>query len=124
MALTSAAIEDRMEARISPYNDHDDVVLFEAALLVSSPRRYGLTGLLLVDAPEEIALRRLIDGRGMTDADARSRIAAQMPRDERLRVADFVIDNSGPPACLEAQIELAWAWLRSLPDGRFRRESG
>jgi dephospho-CoA kinase len=124
MAMTSPAIEDRLHAVVKIHHGTDDVVLLESALLVSSPRRYGMTGLLVVDAPEDAALERLVHERGMSEADARARMGNQMARDLRLQRADFVIDNSGPRAALEHQIGQAWDWLRSQPDGMFRVEGG
>jgi dephospho-CoA kinase len=124
MAMTSPAIEERLHALVRTHHGADDVVLLESALLVNSPRRYGMTGLLVVDAPEDTALERLVGGRGMSEADARARMGSQAARDLRLRLADFVIDNSGPGEALEHQIDQAWRWLRSLPDGLFRVEGG
>jgi dephospho-CoA kinase len=49
---------------------------------------------VVVDVPEELQVRRLAD-RSMSEDDARSRIRAQAGRDERLAVADYVIDNTG-----------------------------
>ncbi len=53
-------------------------------------------------------LDRLTRLRGMPEADARARIAAQAAREERLAVADVVIDNDGPLEALEAQIRRVW----------------
>ena len=58
---------------------------------------------------------RLVRLRGFTEADARARIARQSSRDDRLRDADFVVDNSGTVDELEPQIAELWAWLTSLP---------
>ena len=60
-------------------------------------------------------MERLVQFRGMDEADARARIARQATREERLAKADFVIDNSGDRASLEAQIGPLWAWMRGLP---------
>jgi dephospho-CoA kinase len=51
----------------------------------------------------------------MTEADARARIANQVSREERLAVADFVIDNSGTREQLQQQVDEAWAWIQTLP---------
>jgi dephospho-CoA kinase len=118
MALTSPAIEDALYTGAAAHHDTDDVVLLEAALLVGSPRLYGISGLIVVDVPPEVALQRLTDGRGMSATDAQARMANQPPRELGLRNADLVIDNAGPPEWLKPQLEQAWRWLRSLPDGR------
>jgi dephospho-CoA kinase len=68
---------------------------------------------LVVDCPEDVAVRRLVEQRGMDEADARRRMAAQVPRAERLAAADLVIDNSGSPEQLEAEVERVWTFLES-----------
>lgn len=65
---------------------------------------------VVVDCPDEIRLARLLE-RGMTQADAQARIAAQASRSERLAVADIVIDNSGGRGELEAAVDSAWQSL-------------
>ena len=120
MALTSDAIEEAMAARVRPLEPTDAVVLLEAALLVGSPRLYGMTGLLVVVVPEEVAIARLTGSRGMQENDVRARMANQPSRDQRIANADLVIDNSGDEAGLDAQIDSAWTWLRGLPDATFR----
>lgn len=81
---------------------HDIPLLFE-----NSARRGMFEKTILVYAPPEVALRRLVE-RGMPEADARSRIAAQMPIDEKRPLADYVIDNSGSLEATRAQVESAW----------------
>ena len=89
----------------------EDVVVLEIPLLVESGRTYGASAVIVVDLPEEIAVRRLVEGRGMEEADARRRMAAQIARANRLAAADVVIDNSGSPADLERQVDDVWAGL-------------
>jgi dephospho-CoA kinase len=62
---------------------------------------------ILVYAPERLQLERLV-ARGMPEADARARIANQMPIDEKRSRADFVIDNSGAREETRAQTEKVW----------------
>ncbi len=66
---------------------------------------------VVVDVDPEVAVRRLVSARGMTDADARARIAAQAGRDQRLAAADVVLDNSGTPAELVDQVAGLWRRL-------------
>lgn len=47
----------------------------------------------------------------MTEADARARMAAQATREQRLAVADLVIDNDGPVEALEPQVREVWSQL-------------
>lgn len=90
------------------------VVVLEIPLLIESGRSYGAAAVIVVDCPEETALRRLAEGRGMDEADARRRMAAQISRAHRLAAADIVIDNSGPVDALAAQVDRAWAGVQRL----------
>jgi dephospho-CoA kinase len=89
----------------------DTVVILDIPLLVESRRDRGTIGTIVVDCDPEIAVRRLVEGRGFTEADARARIARQASRSERLAQADFVIDNGGALADLDPQIDACWAWI-------------
>ena len=92
------------------------VVVLDVPLLVESKSpRTDLAGLLVVDCPVDVAVRRLVEHRGMDEADARSRIARQASREERLARADHVIDNSGPAEALPALVRRAWTWIEGLP---------
>lgn len=83
------------------------VAVVEAALLVEtgSFRSYDL--LAVVWCRPEQQLRRAV-ARGMPEEQARALLAAQLPLEEKVRVADVVVDNSGPTEALEAEVERAW----------------
>jgi dephospho-CoA kinase len=51
----------------------------------------------------------------MNEADVRARIANQASREERLAVADKVIDNSGTRAELHRRVDEVWEWIQTLP---------
>jgi dephospho-CoA kinase len=87
----------------------DAVVVLDVPLLVEAARS-GYDVVVIVEAPEAVRLERLV-GRGMAEADARRRMAAQASDAERRKVADVVLDNSGSEADLEAQIDSLWAQL-------------
>jgi len=69
---------------------------------------------VVVDAPVETALERLVEIRGMTREDAQSRMAAQVSREERLSGADFVVDNSKDLEHLGNEVERVWQGLLAL----------
>ncbi|MGZ4737744.1 MAG: dephospho-CoA kinase [Ilumatobacteraceae bacterium] len=102
---------DRRVARLAPT---DKVVVLDIPLLTENPR-YDLQGKIVVDVPLELQVERLVRYRGFTSDDARSRIARQASREDRLNGADYVIDNSGSVEDLARQIGGLWDWLRSLP---------
>lgn len=66
---------------------------------------------VLVDAPEEERLRRLVEDRGLDPEEAVRMIDAQMPAELKRARADVVIENAGSPAELEARAREAWAEL-------------
>jgi dephospho-CoA kinase len=70
---------------------------------------------VVVDCPVEVAVQRLVSQRGMTEADARARIAAQATREERLAVATHVLDNSGTPEQLAEQVRALWQGWTTAP---------
>ncbi|MEN9804768.1 MAG: dephospho-CoA kinase [Actinomycetota bacterium] len=113
-AIVHPAVGREMNARILAERTTDHVVVLDIPLLTENPRE-GLQGRIVVDVPVETQLERLVAHRGFDEADARARIARQATREDRLKTADFVIDNSGAPEALEAQIDRLWEWLTSLP---------
>jgi dephospho-CoA kinase len=102
-------IARRVEAEV----DTDHLVVLDVPLLVESGRD-DVTALLVVDVDPEVAVARLVEHRGMREPDARARMARQVPRGERLAKADLVIDNSGTPDELAAQIDELWPRLLAL----------
>lgn len=114
--LTHPAVGAEIAARIEAEQGTDHVVVLDVPLLVEGTSSFPLAGVLVVDLPLETAVERLVGRRGMPEADARARIANQATREERLARADHVIDNSGSPEDLRAQVDAAWAWIEGLPE--------
>jgi dephospho-CoA kinase len=108
-AIVHPYVRRRSEELTAVASD-DAVVVQVIPLLVEN----GLTGfdvVVVVDASLETQLRRLAE-RGMDQADARARIAAQATREQRRAAADVVVDNDGDLAGLQAQVDRLWADLR------------
>ena len=78
------------------------VVVHDHPLLVEVGMASLFDLVVVVDAPEDVQVERLVTLRGMTEADARARLAAQTSREERVAVADVVLDNTGSIEDLEA----------------------
>lgn len=72
----------------------DRVMIVEATLLLESGGRDRYDRIVVVDVDPEVQIARGV-ARGMTREEVTRRMAHQMPRDERLRYADYVVDNSG-----------------------------
>jgi dephospho-CoA kinase len=95
----------------------DNVVVLDMPLLVENPRD-GMSGLVVVDVDPEVAISRLVQFRNMNEEDARRRMASQASREERLKAADRVIDNSGSPDALNSQVDEVWDWFATLPNAQ------
>lgn len=87
------------------------VVVNDIPILRSAEQAAQFDTVAVVVADEEVRVARLI-GRGLTEADARARIAAQISDDERVAFADCVIQNNGDEADLRRQVERLWRALR------------
>lgn len=123
-AIVHPAVGAEIARRVDELAATDEIVVLDIPLLTENPRR-GIQGKIVVDVPVEVQVERLVRYRGFTEGDVRARIARQASREERLRDADFVVDNSGTVDELDAQIAELWVWLSSLPqlpaDFRFGR---
>lgn len=105
-------VNAEMARRMGELAGTDRVVVLDIPLLTE--RRPGMGHVIVVDAPVDVAVARLVQHRGFGEADARARVAAQISREERCALADFVIDNGGDLAQLDAEVERCWAWLEGL----------
>ena len=90
----------------------DDVVVFDAALLVETGFHIACDVVLVVTATLEAQVARMARDRGMDPDEARARIAAQIDPAKREAVADVVIRNDGTVEDLERRVEALWRDLR------------
>ncbi len=111
--IVHPAVGKEMTRRREALADTDATVVLDIPLLFETGYE-GLAGVIVVDAPVETAVERLVTQRGLDEADARARIARQVSREHRLELADFVIDNGGDLVHLEAEVDRCWAWIGSL----------
>ena len=108
-AITHPRIAALMGERIAAgLASEAPLVVADIPLLFEGDRVGLVEGVLLVDAPEEVQLRRLMLRDGIDEAAARDRVAAQMPLAEKRRRATWVIDNSGTPKDTAAQVASWW----------------
>jgi len=87
------------------------IVVHDIPLLVETGQADSFDVVLIVDAPVDVQLERLTAHRTMPDTEAKQRIASQASRDDRLAVADLVVDNSGALADLDRRVDEVWAEL-------------
>jgi dephospho-CoA kinase len=112
-SLIHPVVRRVMNERVEGHRATNKIVILDIPLLVENPRE-GLDGVLVVDLDPQIAIERIVSQRNMSIDDAKSRVAAQSTREQRLAIADHVIDNSGDREALAIQVGAAWSWITSL----------
>src|SRR5260370_31858503 len=111
-AIVHPRVAEEMSRRMSALADAGrPFAVYEAALIGENGLQRGLDGLIVVTAPEEAQIERLRRREGMSEEEARARIAAQLPAAEKARQATFVIDNHGREADLAAQVDRVLAQI-------------
>lgn len=111
--IVHPAMQDEIQRQIDAHRGTDRVVVLDFPLLGENPRE-GLAATIVVDIDPEVAVERLVDQRGMDEADARARISSQISREERLERATHVIDNGGDLDALAAQVDRVWSDLQQI----------
>ena len=109
-AIVHPEVGTLLTERLAEQSGTDHVVLLDVPLMVETGR-IPPGGMIVVDCPVDVAVQRLVEQRGMDEADARRRIAAQVSREDRLAKADFVVDNRGTREDLAREVDRAWRWL-------------
>ncbi|SED91601.1 MULTISPECIES: dephospho-CoA kinase [unclassified Streptomyces] len=109
-AIVHPLVRDR-SAELEKAAGPDSVVVHDVPLLTENGLAPLYDLVVVVDAAPETQLDRLVRLRGMTEADARARMAAQATREQRRAVADLVIDNDGPVEELADRVRAVWAEL-------------
>lgn len=87
------------------------ICIVDAALILETGRRDRFHKIVVVAAPEDVQVDRLVRSRGLTPAEARQRFSSQWPTAAKAALADFVIDNGGDLSATEAQVGLVYADL-------------
>jgi dephospho-CoA kinase len=108
-AIVHPAVGARREALIAEAAAGGaSVVISDIPLLFEAADPGAFDGVVLVDAPVAIRRDRLITLRGMNPAEADRLIAAQMPSEGKRTRSDYIIDNAGSEANLEAAARRVW----------------
>ena len=104
-AITHPAIRAESERRFAAAEEAgEQAVIYDMPLLVDLGLNQDMDLTVVVDVDKEERIRRLVDKRGLDEADARARMAQQIDDATRLAAADVVIDNNGPLEALEPQV--------------------
>jgi dephospho-CoA kinase len=111
-AITHPAIGIAMIQARDALAETDKIVVLAIPLLTAMHRdTVRLHKVVVVDCRIEIALTRLVAQRGFDRSDAEARIRSQISREERVKEADYVLDNSGDRTALEIEVAKLWDWL-------------
>ncbi len=97
------------------YQGSDRIVVFSAPLLVETGMHTAFEVLVVVSAPVQTQIERLLRDRAMSEEQVRARIAAQAPLEEKAAVADVIVDNDGTLEELRGQVDGLWNDLRARP---------
>ena len=112
-AIVHPAVREESARRFASAfaTDPHAVVVYDVPLLVEARAGDPWELIIVAHAPVDVRLRRLVELRGMTEADAAARIASQVPDEARLAIADAVIDTTGSLADTERQVDDLWEGL-------------
>jgi dephospho-CoA kinase len=108
-AIVHPLVREWMAGRTAEAAQRDVPVVVQAVpLLFENGLERLYSTIVLVYVPLEVQLRRLVEGRGLSPERARGMIAAQMPIDEKRKLAHHVIDNTGSVEATRMQVEGLW----------------
>lgn len=93
------------------------VVVVDAPVLLEADARDLVDRVVVVWTRQSTQKGRLNAKGGLTEAEAEARIASQMSLDEKVRLADFVVDNDGDIESTKRQVAEIWAWARAASAG-------
>jgi dephospho-CoA kinase len=111
--------KSRSEANRLVTEDADCVVLIDAPLLIEANSQDTVDAVVVVTASTQIQLQRLLEraiaqNRLPSQAEAQARIDSQMPLSEKVKYADFAIENNGTFEELEQKVDRLWHEIRHL----------
>ncbi len=119
-AVVHPIVRARMAGALAQARQGRDLIVADIPLLVETgaAQDLGLDLVVVVDAPREVAIERLLASRSMTRAEIEARLDVQADPEVRRAAADFVLDNSGPLKSLDGEIDRLWAYLGAVRAAR------
>lgn len=111
-AIVHPVVRRAIAETVAAHAGTDDVVVVDSPLLIETGAHEGFPVVVVVKASVDARVARLVE-RGMSAEDARDRMAAQMPMEEKVAHADVVLDNEDTVAGLEERVDRLWSDLRS-----------
>jgi dephospho-CoA kinase len=113
-AIVHPAVRREIARRVQGEAESNNVVVLDIPLITERDA-YEMAALVVVDAPVDVAVERMVSQRAMSEHEVRARVSKQISREKRRSLADRVIDNSGDLAALERQVDDVWSWMHTLP---------
>jgi dephospho-CoA kinase len=112
-AIVHPAVRERYDEVVTEAfgRDSNAIVVYDVPLLAEARAASEFSSVIVVDAPADVRLERLVTLRGMEPEAARARISAQMSDADRLALADEVIDASGTLEHTREQVDSLWSRL-------------
>ena len=105
-SLTHPVIQNMIKDDLNKYEKFGKkIAVVDAALLIEAGFMNMLDTLVVVTCSEEVQLQRVVLRDNCSEEDAMGRIKSQMPQDEKVKYAEFVVDNSGTIEHLEKEAE-------------------
>jgi dephospho-CoA kinase len=120
-AIVHPRIQEFVDRRIEELRESGvDLVIYDAPLLIENGLHRALSGVVLVVVSPDVQLERLRARSQLSEAEARLRIASQLPLDAKRRHATWVIDNGGSLENTRAQVEAVLREMRASPMGEVK----
>jgi len=110
-AIVHPEVARRFSERLESYRGTDRVVVYVTPLLVELGLAPAFDVVIVVTASPHLRVSRVASGRGLSPDDVRVRMAAQATDEQRMEVADVLVDNDGSLADLEPQVDRLWGDL-------------
>lgn len=115
-AIVHPRVRERIETRLADLADEPGMVVLDVPLLVESGMHEACDAVVVVTAPEDLRVERLVAARGMAPDDVRARMGSQTTDERRREVATVVIDNDGDLDQLERRVDDAATELLALAE--------
>lgn len=123
--LIHPCVFDRIQQTITRFAEKDGIMIIEVPLLFETGAEQWLRPVIVVTCSEETQIQRIRHRTpGMDDGHILDRVRAQMPTEEKVKKADFVIDNSGSREQTSEQVKKIWASLSMYYEAEKRGSYG
>lgn len=107
-AIVHPEVKRELERRLAQYGSRLPFVLIEAALIYEAGLDKMLDAVIVVDARQDVRVRRVVERDRATPDDVRKRMKAQWSQREKLQRADYIITNNGSLKELESAVQFLY----------------